>query len=205
MRRLRLIPVALWMLVGVVGAALVGLSGWVPILSPQPPTAISRGVAAVGGPFSLTSHKGEQVDNSRLAGKPYLLFFGFTYCPDVCPTTLLELSEVLRELGTDAGRLQVVFVSVDPERDTQEQLADYVRAFDERIVALRGTQAETDATVKAFAAYARKVPQGATYTMDHTASVYMMSASGNFVGTIDMHEPSATRLQKVRRLLDRRD
>lgn len=107
----------------------------------------------------------------------------------------------MNELGPVADQFNVLFFTVDPERDTQELLAQYMTAFDNRILALRGNRQETDAVVKAFAAYARKVPlEGGEYTMDHTAGVYMMDAESQFVGTLDMHEPREIRLQKLRRL-----
>ena len=160
-------------------------------------------MARVGGPFRLTSHKGETIDNARLAGKPYLAFFGFTHCPDVCPTTLSDLTELMSALGPAADAFNVLFVSVDPERDSQDLLAQYMGSFDARILALRGSRAETDAMVKAFAAYARKVPmEGGEYTMDHTAGVYVMDANGKFANMLDMHEPREAKLQKLRRIID---
>ncbi|MGN6550653.1 MAG: SCO family protein, partial [Pararhizobium sp.] len=141
--------------------------------------------------------------NAQLAGKPYLVFFGFTHCPDICPTTLFELTDLMAELGPAADRFTPLFITVDPERDTQQVLVEYMTAFDERILALRGSQEETDATVKAFAAYYRKVPvEGGGYTMDHTAGVILMDAEGRFVGTLDMHEPRENVLAKLRRLVN---
>ncbi len=160
----------------------------------------SANLAAIGGPFELTSHNGERIGNARLAGKPYLVFFGFTHCPDVCPTTLFELSELMKELGSTADRFKVLFISVDPERDTQALLSEYLTSFDARILALRGSEAETNAAVKAFAAFARKVPTQSSYTMEHTAGVYLIDAKGKFAGMLDMHEPRETKLEKLRRL-----
>ncbi|MEW9309233.1 SCO family protein [Labrys neptuniae] len=160
-------------------------------------------MARVGGPFRLTSHKGETIDNARLAGKPYLAFFGFTHCPDVCPTTLSDLTDLMSTLGPAANAFNVLFITVDPERDSQDLLAQYMSSFDARILALRGSRAETDTMVKAFAAYARKVPmEGGEYTMDHTAGVYVMDADGKFASMLDMHEPRETKLQKLRRIID---
>ena len=169
---------------------------------PAPDTPVID-MARVGGPFRLTSHKGETIDNARLAGKPYLAFFGFTHCPDVCPTTLSDLTDLMSALGPAADAFNVLFVSVDPERDSQDLLAQYMGSFDVRILALRGSRAETDTMVKAFAAYARKVPmEGGEYTMDHTAGVYVMDANGKFASMLDMHEPRETKLQKLRRIID---
>jgi protein SCO1/2 len=194
--------VAAWAAVAVLGGILLASGGWLPgarTVSDAP----GSGTARVGGPFELTSHKGSTVSNATLAGRPYLVFFGFTHCPDICPTTLLELTDLMAELGPSADRLTPLFVTVDPERDTQELLAAYMTGFDSRIVALRGSREETDAAVKAFAAYSRKVPlEGGGYTMDHTAGVILMDAEGRFSGTLDMHEPREAVIAKLRRLVD---
>lgn len=157
---------------------------------------------AIGKSFELTSHEGVVVNNGTLAGKPYLAFFGFTHCPDVCPTTLFELTDLMKELGPEADKFNVVFITVDPERDTQGLLKLYMSSFDPRIMALLGTADQTDKAVKAFAAYARKVPTGGdNYTVDHTAGVYLINAEGSFRGILDMHEPREVRLQKIRNLI----
>jgi len=140
--------------------------------------------------------------NEDLLGTPYAVFFGFTNCPDVCPTTLFELTGLLADLGADADRIEILFITVDPDRDTVEPLGAYMSAFDQRITALRGTPDETDAAVKAFRGYYRKVPiEGGEYTMDHTAGIILMGADGRFAGTLDLHEPKATQLAKLRRLI----
>lgn len=201
MKGLRLFRAAAWAAVAVAAGLFIGFSGLLTGQQTDRPVVSSSGVAAVGGPFKLTSHSGEVFDSGRLAGKPYLVFFGFTHCPDVCPTTLLELADLMKELGPAADRLTVLFITVDPERDTQELMAQYIASFDDGFIGLRGSQDEIDAVVKAFAAFARKVPtEGAQYTMDHTAGVYLMDAKGAFSGMLDMHEPRRTRLEKLRRL-----
>ena len=157
---------------------------------------------SIGRPFELVSHRGQVIDNAVLKGKPYLAFFGFTHCPDICPTTLFELSDLMSELGPAASGFNVVFISVDPERDTQQLLNEYMTSFDRRILALRGTPEQTATAVKAFSAYARKVPtEDGSYTMDHTAGVYMMDANGSFKGTLDMHESREVRMKKIRNLM----
>lgn len=160
------------------------------------------GTAAIGGPFRLVSQTGAPFSDADLAGKPFAVFFGFTHCPEVCPTTLWETSEALKALGSDADRLRVLFVSVDPARDTPEALRQYLTAFDPRIVGLTGTESEIEAVAEAYRVYRRKVPtEDGGYTMDHTATVYLMGADGRFRGTIAYEEAAGTRLAKLRRLV----
>ena len=202
MSRLRVVRVVAWAAVAVVLVAglLIGVGGWL-VGQGSEGSRQAVDLAAIGGPFRLVSHTGEVVDNDRLAGKPYLAFFGFTHCPDICLTTLFELTDLMKELGPAADRFNVVFITVDPERDTQDLLARYMTSFDERILALRGTRPETDSAIKAFAAFARQVPtEGGGYTMDHTAGVYIMDAEGRFAGMLDTHESRDVRLQKLRRI-----
>ncbi len=199
MNRVRLFRTCVW-------GAVVLLAGFLLVSTmlpePQAPAETSTGTARVGGPFSLTSHEGERIDNRSLAGRPYLVFFGFTHCPEICPTTLFELTDLMSELGAEGDKFEVLFVTVDPERDTQALLASYMTSFDSRITALRGSSAETETALKAFSAYAKKVPlEGGQYTMDHTTGVYLVGGDGSFGGILDMHEPRETRLQKLRRLV----
>lgn len=148
--------------------------------------------ASVGGPFSLTTAEGKALTDKELRGAPFLVFFGFTHCPDVCPTKLFEISEMLRAAGAKGEKLRALFVSVDPERDTPEVLKSYLGSFDPRIIGLTGSQADIDAVVKAYRAYAKKVPQkGGDYTMDHTALVYLMDKNGGFVGSFNIEQPPA--------------
>lgn len=152
--------------------------------------------------FQLISHQGQTVSNETLTGKPYLAFFGFTNCPDICPTTLFELTELMAELGPGADKFNVLLISVDPKRDTQEMLATYMSAFDSRILALRGTPEQTEAVLRAFGASAQKVPTGGgNYTMEHTAGVFLVDARGGRAGVLDMHEPRDIRLEKIRNLV----
>ena len=162
------------------------------------------GAARIGGPFTLTSHTGERFSSDSLAGKPYLIFFGFTHCPDICPTTLLEVTQHLAELGPKADTLNVLFVTVDPARDTPEHLGRYLSAFDKRIIGLTGSEAETDAVRKLYRAYAEKVPgKDGDYTMNHTASVYLMDRAGNLASTMVFEESEPVRRQKIAKLLER--
>lgn len=156
----------------------------------------------LSGEFSLTTSEGKLLTNKDLLGKPYLLFFGFTHCPDVCPTTLLETTEWLKELGKESDKLKVLFVSVDPERDTIELLKKYKTAFDPRIIAATTSSDKINEVVSSFKAYYKKVPQGDSYTVDHTSLVFMMDKRGGFFGTIDYHEPKNNALPKLKRLIE---
>jgi protein SCO1 len=159
------------------------------------------GINRIGGPFTLVDHRGKTVTEQNFLGKPMLVFFGYTFCPDVCPTTLFELSTQLKELGEEADRLNVLFITVDPERDTPDKLALYLSSFDPHITGLSGPEQNIKAAMSAYRAFARKVPTAdGEYTMDHTATVYMMSSMGQFAGRID-YQDSAIRA-KIRRLLD---
>ena len=129
MSGVKLFRLVAWVAVAAVGGLFIGLSVSKPWQQQTVTVASSTGTAAIGGPFQLTSHRGETIDNAALAGKPYLAFFGFTHCPDVCPTTLYELSDLMNELGPVADQFNVLFFTVDPERDTQELLAQYMTAF----------------------------------------------------------------------------
>ena len=163
---------------------------------------LSGPISEIGGPFTLIDHNSRTVTEKDFAGKPTMVFFGFTSCPNICPTALWNVSELLRQLGDGAKDLRVLFISVDPERDTPERLKAYVSNFDSRVVGLTGTAEQVAAAVKAYRAYFKKVPQdGGAYTMDHTATVYLMDRSGKFRGTFDVHEAKEASLAKLRRLV----
>lgn len=130
--------------------------------------------------FHLTDHRGKVVRLSDFRGKIVALFFGFTQCPDVCPTTLTEFSQVYRELGHDADQVQVLFVTIDPERDTQQLLAEYVPAFDRRFIGLHGSPEEIRRVAEAYKVTYQKVPtgEGKFYTLDHTAYIFLFDRAG---------------------------
>lgn len=151
--------------------------------------------------FDLTDHLGNQVRPTDWLGRPTMVFFGFTWCPDVCPTTLSDISGWLEELGADADRLNTVMISVDPERDTPAVLAAYLSNFDPRIIGLTGPIAEIERAAAGFRARFMKVPQDGGYTMDHTAGVFLFRADGSFGGIIDYHEDRRFALPKIRRAL----
>jgi protein SCO1 len=172
------VPLAAFLLgLCVLGTALVLTLG------PPGQTATS----AVGGPFALVDQTGKPVTEADVAGRPYLVFFGFTHCPDVCPTTLFQLSESLNALGGKADRLRVLFITVDPERDTPASLKEYLSSFDPRITGLTGSRADVDAAVRTFRAFARKVPtKDGDYTMEHSAYVYLMDGRNRLIGTVNL-------------------
>ncbi|MCK1285269.1 SCO family protein [Bradyrhizobium sp. 44] len=143
--------------------------------------------AAIGGPFQLTDQNGKAVTDKNLKGKPTLIFFGYTHCPDVCPTSLFEISEVLRALGKDADKVNAVFISVDPERDTPAAMKDYLSSFDPHLEGLSGDPAETAKVITSYRVYAKKVPtKDGDYTMDHTALIYLMDRDGRFVSPFNL-------------------
>ena len=159
------------------------------------------GTATIGGPFKLTTHAGRQFSSEMLEGRPYALFFGFTNCPDVCPTTLMEMSNHLAVLGPDGDRLTVLFVTVDPERDTAEHLKEYLAAFDRRIIALTGSAEDIALVARAYHVFYAKVPTSSGYTMNHTATIFLIDRKGVLVSTTNDEESEAVQLEKLRRLL----
>lgn len=153
-------------------------------------------------PFILASSKGGAVDSRDLLGKPYAMFFGFTHCPEVCPTTLYEMSQSLTELGPKAEDFRIFFITVDPERDTVAVMADYIGNFDLRIEALVPTPEQLQKLASDFRVFYEKVPTSdGGYTMNHTALVYLMDANGQFSGTIAFEEAKEMRQRKLLKLL----
>ena len=158
--------------------------------------------ATVGGPIQLTDQNGKPFSDKDLKGKPFLVFFGFTHCPDVCPTALFEVSEILRGLGPDANRVGALFVSVDPERDTPAVLKDYLSSFDPHLRGLTGDPAAVAAVAKAYRVYYKKVPlEEGDYTMDHTALVYLMDKQGRFVAPFNIKQSTEAAVADLRRYL----
>ncbi|CAA2105117.1 hypothetical protein MBUL_03032 [Methylobacterium bullatum] len=165
------------------------------------PKAGQVATSSVGGPFTLTDQDGRRVTERDFAGATHLVFFGFTHCPDVCPTTLQQIGDVLQALGPKGKDTKALFIAVDPERDTPEALKTYLSSFDPRIVGLTGSPEEVAAAVKAYRAYVRKVPtKGDDYTMEHTALVYIMDGRNRFVNALNLTKPAdqaAAELAKV--------
>jgi protein SCO1/2 len=182
----------------VTAALLAAVTGYVYLTRGE---AVVR-VADIGGPFRLASANGGVVDSKDLAGMPYAVFFGFTRCPEVCPTTMAEMSAALTELGDQGRDLRVFFVTVDPERDTAAFLKDYLSSFDPRIEALVPNAEELAAMARSFRAYYAKSPTSdGGYTMDHTATVFLMNREGKLASTISYGEEQASRMAKLRKLL----
>jgi protein SCO1/2 len=185
----------------VTAGALIGAAWTLPKSEPAP-IAATNSVTPIGGEFSLVDEEGRPRTWSDFRGKPVAVFFGFTHCPDICPTTLGELSVLLDDLGEQSEELQVVLISGDPERDTPEVLKAYLQSFDPRIVGLTGSEAEVDRAFSTFKAYRKKVPTGGgDYTIDHSAGIYLYDRNGEFAGTLDIHEDMEVRREKVERLL----
>jgi protein SCO1/2 len=162
----------------------------------------SAGASAIGGPFSLIDQDGRTVTDKDLRGRPFLVFFGFTHCPDVCPTALFEISEVLGKLGPDAQRVSALFVTIDPERDTPVQMKDYLSSFNPRLVGLTGDPAAIAAVAKEYRVYVKKVPlDHGDYTMDHTALVYLMDKDGRFVAPFNLKRSTEDAAADLRRYL----
>lgn len=157
---------------------------------------------AVGGPFKLIDGEGKTVTDEDLKGKPFLVFFGFTHCPEVCPTTLFELSEVFKRLGPDADKTAGLFITVDPERDTPAVMKDYLSNFDPHLRGLTGDPAAVEQAIKEYRVYARKVPlDGGGYTMDHTALVYLMDKRGRFVAPFNLKRSADASAADLRKYL----
>jgi protein SCO1/2 len=180
-------------------AGLVLFSAVIFIVTGRTPAPIAM-TSAVGGPFKLTDQNGKTITDADMKGHAFLVFFGFTHCPDVCPTTLFDVSEVFRSLGPDGKDVRALFITVDPERDTPAVMKDYLSSFDPRIVGVTGDDASIKAAEKAYRVYAKKVPlDGGGYTMDHTAIVYLMNKDGHFVAPFSLKrrpEESAADLKR---------
>lgn len=198
---LKTLRLALW---GVV-ALVVGV-GLVAMLAPGRSGPAQQQAAyadQIGGPFALRAPDGSRVTDQTLKGMPFAIFFGFTRCPDVCPTTLSRLASLRKQLGKDGDKFRIVFVSVDPGYDSPEDVGRYVEMFGTPILGLTGTKKEIDAAVKAYRAFYQKVPtnNGADYTIDHTASVYLMDAQGRLQSIIAYDETDTSALAKLKRLV----
>lgn len=197
--RIRLV---LW---GFVAIAVVGVGLYAILPRTAPPPVQATPVVAEqygAGDYQLVTDDGEPADDSIFVGQPSMVFFGFTHCPDVCPTTLGEMSLWLAELGEEAADLQAFFVTVDPERDTPEVLGEYVGWVSDRITGITGTPENIEAMTEAWGVYHEIVPlDGGGYNVDHTASVFLLDSKGQFQGTIAYGEAAQTAVEKLRMLV----
>lgn len=193
---LRNFRIVLWVLVAVVAIGATVLFVF------RPP---ARPLGITGQEFALNSSKGGAFTQDDLRGTPSLVFFGFTYCPDVCPTTLAETTAWRSELGLTAEDLRIIFVSVDPERDTIEMVKNYVEGFDPSIIGLVGSSLEqTENAKKAFGVFSEKVgePGDPNYLVNHTALTFLVDENGSFQSTVSYEEDHDTALAKVKRLVE---
>jgi protein SCO1 len=196
---MRQVRILIWIL------AALALAGFAYLLM-RPPTAATASKVTVtsssfGGPFTLVGSDGKPFPSSRLAGKPHAIFFGFTHCPDVCPTTLARLARLRKELGKGDEAFAILFVSVDPERDGPEQVAAYEDAFGGPVIALTGTPAQIDKVKKQYGIFARKAPdESGGYSVDHTSAVLLFDRNGDFVATLSPEEQDRPALDKLERI-----
>lgn len=197
-KSLRNFRIVLWVLVAVVAIGATGLY----LLRPP-----ARPLGVTGQSFTLASTKGGSFSQNDLRGTPSLIFFGYTFCPDVCPTTLAETTAWREQLGLTPEQLRIIFVTVDPTRDTVDVVKDYVEAFDESIIGLVGDEAQTEAVKAAFGVLGERsessAPDDPYYLVDHTALTFLIKADGTFQGTVDYQESNDVALAKVQRLIDR--
>lgn len=195
-------PSRLIVLAAAFAVGLIACVGLVLVMTGSFTNAPALQQAAVGGPFKLVDENGRPFTDETVKGKPFLVFFGFTHCPDVCPTALFEVSEIMRGLGSDANKLSALFISVDPERDTPAVLKDYLSSFDAHIRGLTGDPEAVAAVAKAYRVYYKKVPlDGGDYTMDHTALVYLMDKQGRFIAPFNIKRPAETAVADLRKHL----
>jgi protein SCO1/2 len=158
------------------------------------------GPSAIGGPFKLIDQNGKPITDEDMKGKPFLVFFGYTHCPDVCPTTLFEISEMMHALGSDAGRTSALFITVDPARDTPAVMKDYLSSFDPHLRGATGDAKAIESVEKAYRVYAKKVPtKDGDYSMDHTALVYLMDKQGRFVAPFSLRRKPEEAAADLRR------
>ena len=197
---LKTLRMFLWLAVAFVGGiALFAISRGTPQTAPEEQTVYAD---TVGGAFSLTAPDGSTVTDQMLEGKPFAIFFGFTRCPDICPTTLSRLAQLRKRMGEEGDKFEIVFVSVDPGYDSPEDIGRYVKLFGTPIIGLTGSDEDVAKITKAYHAFYEKVPvDGGDYTIDHTAAVYLMNRDGQLQSILDYHESPETSLAKLERLV----
>ena len=196
---MRGVRIVLWVLVGFALLAFAFL-----MLRPAPrPTVQSQPLqlSSIGGPFTLTGSDGKPFASSSLAGKPYAIFFGFTQCPDVCPTTLARMVRLRQQLGAGDRPFEILFVTVDPKRDGPAEVGKYAELFDSPVTGLTGSPAQIEQAKKQFGIFSQQVPDGSGgYSVDHTATVLLFDRQGKFTATIAPEEQDSAALAKLRRI-----
>ena len=196
---MRGVRIVLWVLVGFALLAFAFL-----MLRPAPrPTVQSQPLqlSSIGGPFTLTGSDCKPVASSSLVGKPYAIFFGFTHCPDVCPTTLARLVRLRQQLGAGDRPFEILFVTVDPKRDGPAEVGKYAELFDSPVTGLTGSPAQIEQAKKQFGIFSQQVPDGSGgYSVDHTATVLLFDRQGKFTATIAPEEQDSAALAKLRRI-----
>ena len=190
----------IWAAIAVLFLLSVGFLGWQYAVRGTDQSLTSG--LKLGTDFTLVDHNGAPITQAAFAGRPTMVFFGFTRCPEVCPTTLYEMAGWFEALGEQGRDLQAFFISVDPERDTPEIMKSYAEALTDRVTGITGDPDEIAKVIAAWHVYAAKIPtDDGDYTMDHTASVFLMDENGNFKGTIAYGENPDTAIAKLRRLV----
>lgn len=191
--------VVLTALAGIVGFSAVALC--IVLFISSRGTGRATDFVPIGGQFTLTDDTGARVTEKALAGKPSAIYFGYTYCPEVCPTTLLDLSHLIQKLGPDADKINYVFVTIDPERDTVKLMHAYLSSFDKHIRGFTGTPEQIAKIAHEYRVYYKKIPtDDGGYEMDHSAIIYLMDPDGRFVTVIPYQEDDASALAKLRNL-----
>ncbi|MEK1872593.1 MAG: SCO family protein [Rhizobium altiplani] len=199
---MKTVRIAVWVAV----LLMAGILGWLTLNVTKTKEAVSEG--PFGVPFTLVAQDGKPITEQAFRGKPTALFFGFTHCPEVCPTTLFEMNGWLEKVDPDGKKLQAYFVTVDPERDTPEVMNEYVSNVSKRIVGISGAPDKIADVIEGYRVYAKKVPvdesnPNGDYTMDHTASVFLLDSEGRFSGTIAYGENPDTAVKKLENLVSK--
>ena len=195
---MRIFRLILWVLVAV---AIIGFG--VLLLSRGSTSDVQESITAnsFGGPFTLTGADGQPFRSSELAGKPHAIFFGFTHCPDVCPTTLARMVRLRKQLDQGERPFEILFVTVDPERDGPEEVGKYAELFGESVIGLTGSPAQISQVKKQYGIFSQQVPDGSGgYSVDHTATVLLFDKKGGFISTISPEEPDSAALAKLKRI-----
>ncbi|KQV28313.1 copper resistance protein CopZ [Rhizobium sp. Root1203] len=199
---MKTVRIAVWVAVLV----MAGILGWLTLNVTQTKQTLSEG--PFGVPFTLVAQNGQPITEQAFRGKPTALFFGFTHCPEVCPTTLFELNGWLEKIDPNGDKLQAYFVTVDPDRDTPDVMNQYVSNVSKRIVGISGAPEKVADVIKGYRVYAKKVPvdesnPNGDYTMDHTASVFLLDSAGRFAGTIAYGENPDMAVKKLENLVNK--